>query len=159
MAETTTPDTGYRALRAVDPRRRSDSNRCIEVLQTSPLATWVRRHPAHHVNKTPPPGGMEGGGAVFTWECKERNPRCDYREPPCPSLPGQSGKRDSNPRHQPWQGCALPTELFPHSGVKDTNTPAHVQGTLPHAGSAQIYAKRAGKSSNRWGFPTRGITA
>ena len=24
-----------------------------------------------------------------------------------------SGKRDSNPRPQPWQGCALPTELFP----------------------------------------------
>ena len=33
-------------------RRRSDSNRCIEVLQTSPLTTWVRRRwarpsPAH----------------------------------------------------------------------------------------------------------------
>ena len=28
----------------------------------------------------------------------------------------QSGKRDSNPRPQPWQGCALPTELFPRSG-------------------------------------------
>ena len=27
-------------------RRRSDSNRCIEVLQTSPLTTWVRRHRA-----------------------------------------------------------------------------------------------------------------
>ena len=27
---------------------------------------------------------------------------------------GESGKRDSNPRPQPWQGCALPTELFPH---------------------------------------------
>ena len=27
----------------------------------------------------------------------------------------QSGKRDSNPRPQPWQGCALPTELFPRS--------------------------------------------
>jgi hypothetical protein len=26
-----------------------------------------------------------------------------------------SGKRGSNPRPQPWQGCALPTELFPHS--------------------------------------------
>ena len=26
----------------------------------------------------------------------------------------KSGKRDSNPRPQPWQGCALPTELFPH---------------------------------------------
>ena len=25
-----------------------------------------------------------------------------------------SGKRDSDPRPQPWQGCALPTELFPH---------------------------------------------
>ncbi len=29
-------------------------------------------------------------------------------------LAPQSGKRDSNPRPQPWQGCALPTELFPH---------------------------------------------
>ncbi len=27
----------------------------------------------------------------------------------------KSGKRDSNPRHQPWQGCALPTELFPRN--------------------------------------------
>ena len=26
-----------------------------------------------------------------------------------------SGKRDSNSRPQPWQGCALPTELFPQS--------------------------------------------
>ena len=26
-----------------------------------------------------------------------------------------SGKRDSNPRPQPWQGCALPTELFPQA--------------------------------------------
>ena len=24
-----------------------------------------------------------------------------------------AGKRDSDPRPQPWQGCALPTELFP----------------------------------------------
>ena len=27
----------------------------------------------------------------------------------------ESGKRGSNSRPQPWQGCALPTELFPHS--------------------------------------------
>jgi hypothetical protein len=27
----------------------------------------------------------------------------------------KSGKRDSNPRPQPWQGCALPTELFPRA--------------------------------------------
>ena len=25
-----------------------------------------------------------------------------------------SGKRGSNSRPQPWQGCALPAELFPH---------------------------------------------
>src|ERR1035437_9367829 len=29
-----------------------------------------------------------------------------------------SGKRDSNPRPQPWQGCALPTELFPQAVTK-----------------------------------------
>ena len=37
----------------------------------------------------------------------------------------KSGKRDSNSRPQPWQGCALPTELFPHlcmSGKRDSNS-------------------------------------
>ena len=29
-------------------------------------------------------------------------------------LKEKSGKRDSDPRPQPWQGCALPTELFSH---------------------------------------------
>ena len=29
-------------------------------------------------------------------------------------LVNSSEKRDSNPRPQPWQGCALPTELFSH---------------------------------------------
>ena len=28
-----------------------------------------------------------------------------------------SGRRGSNPRPQPWQGCALPTELLPHTTV------------------------------------------
>ena len=30
-----------------------------------------------------------------------------------------SGKRGSDPRPQPWQGCALPTELFPRWECKD----------------------------------------
>ena len=30
----------------------------------------------------------------------------------------KSGKRDSNSRPQPWQGCALPTELFPQSFLR-----------------------------------------
>lgn len=29
----------------------------------------------------------------------------------------RSGKRDSDPRPQPWQGCALPTELFPQYAI------------------------------------------
>ena len=29
-----------------------------------------------------------------------------------------SGKRDSDPRPQPWQGCALPTELLPPKTIK-----------------------------------------
>src|SRR6266496_5745065 len=32
-----------------------------------------------------------------------------------PRVAWESGKRDSNPRPQPWQGCALPTELFPQA--------------------------------------------
>ena len=32
----------------------------------------------------------------------------------CSPLEFWSGKGVSNSRPQPWQGCALPTELFPH---------------------------------------------
>jgi hypothetical protein len=96
------------------------------------LTTWVRRHrvpgPPGNLscrcgqgdyscperNKTPPPGGIGGGGATLKRKCIERNMRCDYRMFHCLDCSRQSGKRDSNPRHQPWQGCALPTELFPH---------------------------------------------
>src|ERR687898_2620963 len=39
----------------------------------------------------------------------------------------KSGKRDSNPRPQPWQGCALPTELFPRSGEDFSARPAAAQ--------------------------------
>src|SRR3989442_15883387 len=34
--------------------------------------------------------------------------------------PGESGKRDSNPRPQPWQGWALPTELLPRASANLT---------------------------------------
>ncbi len=55
-----------------------------------------------------------------------------------------SGKRDSNSRPQPWQGCALPTELFPQSirrtyvrfsEEEETRTPTS-QSTLPPQSSA-----------------------
>ena len=52
----------------------------------------------------------------------------------------KSGKRDSDPRPQPWQGCALPTELFPRFSKKireeeETRTPTS-QLTLPPQSSA-----------------------
>ena len=52
-----------------------------------------------------------------------------------------SGKRDSDPRPQPWQGCALPTELFPQlmknnvGEEEETRTPTS-QLTLPPQSSA-----------------------
>ena len=38
---------------------------------------------------------------------------------------GWSGRRGSNPRPQPWQGCALPTELLPR-GDHHTHGPSSV---------------------------------
>src|SRR4026209_922370 len=50
----------------------------------------------------------------------------------------QSGKRDSNPRPQPWQGCALPTELFPRIGQDSSARPAAAQRPIDAgSGSAE----------------------
>jgi hypothetical protein len=63
-----------------------------------------------------------GASAFFTAEgtsplCGSSDPAQTKREAALASLSyvKWSGKRDSNSRPQPWQGCALPTELFPHS--------------------------------------------
>ena len=40
-----------------------------------------------------------------------------------------SGKRVSNSRPQPWQGCALPTELFPHAPRIIPSPPARSRRT------------------------------
>src|SRR5436190_2612550 len=47
-----------------------------------------------------------------------------------PGLPSRiwSGKRVSNSRPQPWQGCALPTELFPR---KEANYIKRPSGQVP----------------------------
>ncbi len=43
-----------------------------------------------------------------------------------------SGKPGSNRRPQPWQGCALPTELFPRGIPKGSRTPVTaVKGRCP----------------------------
>ena len=54
-------------------------------------------------------------------------------------LKEKSGKRDSDPRPQPWRGCALPTELFPQGKIngeeEETRTPT-TQLSLPPQSSA-----------------------
>ena len=63
-------------------------------------------------------------------------------------LKEKSGKRDSDPRPRPWQGRALPTELFPQNSFfnkkyieyliceeEETRTPTS-QLTLPPQSSA-----------------------
>ncbi len=53
--------------------------------------------------------------SLTTWVRRQTKIPSDGRD----GLLGLSGKRDSNPRHQPWQGCALPTELLPR--ITSTN--------------------------------------
>src|SRR5262245_62142131 len=81
-------------------RRRSELNRCMEVLQTSALplgyaAEGGTRHPIP----------IEKGAVIIGAACGlEQAASMDvgFRRF------GWSGKRDSNPRLQPWQGCTLP---------------------------------------------------
>ena len=62
--------------------------------------------PLHDHSATPPRGGRTPG----------RHAPQTKRESQVSGSPSKfwSGKGVSNSRPQPWQGCALPTELFPH---------------------------------------------
>ena len=46
-------------------------------------------------------------------ELYDHTAKCEKKPRLVPRLYVWSGKRDSNSRPQPWQGCALPAELFP----------------------------------------------
>ena len=110
-------------------RRRSDSNRCIEVLQTSPLTTWVRRPEkmpeGGRLDRDAARGGCPSRIRTSVNGSKVRCPTTGRRGTGraaggMPSGPtGRfgndewSGRRGSNPRPQPWQGCALPTAPLP----------------------------------------------
>src|SRR5687768_12358153 len=45
-----------------------------------------------------------------------------------------SGKGVSNSRPQPWQGCALPTELFPRDACAEPVGPTQAQIIASHPG-------------------------
>ena len=64
-------------------------------------------------------------------------------------LKEKSGKRDSDPRPQPWQGCALPTELFPQKEgeEEETRTPT-TQLSLPPQSSASTNSATSPTLSN-----------
>ena len=49
---------------------------------------------------------------------------CEKKKTPTRGGAWWSGQRDSNPRSQPWQGCALPTKLCPQrtSAVRSGNS-------------------------------------
>ncbi len=121
-------DNNHARRRGGHLRRRTDSNCRIKVLQTSPLPLgygagttkneegkrkkWSgrsgdRRTQTTHFFVLPSHIFLlKSGPSRHTW----RDRRAALNAP-C----ALSGKRDSNPRHQPWQGCALPTELFPQN--------------------------------------------
>src|SRR5256885_9575137 len=63
-----------------------------------------------------------------------------------------SGKRVSNSRPQPWQGCALPTELFPQKILNYSKRAHRAQvvtasgdwpGALPPTGALAAAARKA----------------
>jgi hypothetical protein len=79
-------------------RRESESNR-----------RRLLCRPLHDHSAIPP--GMTAGASLLRRPGKRKGRAAILNR----ALPGAiwSGKRVSNSRPQPWQGCALPTELFP----------------------------------------------
>ena len=73
-------------------------------------ARLAARAPETRASTIPPPG-HEKRDSIFKSRY-ERKTRLDAFVT-LSSFHSASGKRDSNSRPQPWQGCALPTELFP----------------------------------------------
>ncbi len=71
-----------------------------------------------------------------------------------------SGKRDSNSRPQPWQGCALPTELFPRRAPAPKkprrNCRAKPAGVKKNSGALAPAGSLSGSRASRLGEPTRG---
>ena len=68
--------------------------------------------------RNPPPLCGDPSGVRFRWRVNQ--PACSQikRDNLSAVSLALSGKRGSDPRPQPWQGCALPTELFPQVGLQ-----------------------------------------
>ena len=93
----------------------------ITVLQTVALATWLCRLRSGEVcsldaivSTGPDRAGNEKRGGP---DRAKKN----GEDPVDPPRPIWSGQRDSNSRHLPWQGSALPTELCPLERSRTNN--------------------------------------
>ena len=115
-------------------RRRPDSNRCIKVLQTSPLPLGYVAEVLPDLiaaeKKSPATWWDWGRRGHFIEEVKIQRRLVRLPRAPCPE--GQSGKRDSNPRLRPWQGRTLPLSY-------SRSAPAC-------AGGEETYQRRSGPS-------------
>ncbi len=104
-------------------RRRPESNRRTRLCR-----------PLHNHFATPP-GAQHRIVAIHE---EPRICRADKQKGKQGFPSGLSGKRGSNSRPQPWQGCALPTELFPRNRLcrrAITSTRPHISNWSGKRGS------------------------
>ena len=89
--------------------------------------------------------------SLFVYPRRDLNPyirRYRILSPACLPIPppgrAESEKRDSNPRPQPWQGCALPAELFSQFIVRMKGLePPRLTAPDPKSGVATNYTTSA----------------
>ncbi len=121
---------GPRAIGCADPSASPTMDRCLSRIllfynKINKMIIQMRPgHPGTRAGR-----GRARAGAAINTACRARSaaegrrrPESNRRTRICSPLRDHSattpegtwsGKRGSNSRPQPWQGCALPTELFP----------------------------------------------
>ena len=84
------------------------------------------------------------GDKGFAGLCLTTWPRRRICEgPDLPALGNSwSGLRGSNPRPQPWQGCALPTALSPRAGINIREPPTQCKNFFDFFGNTFVCAGR-----------------
>ena len=132
---------------ALNWRLESESNR--RTRSCSPLHNHSAIQPTEPATRGPyrKPGP---GGA----DC------CHHGQPGFANLQW-SGKRDSNSRPRPWQGRALPTELFPLCRFlllpTAANSAAIVMGLLPASQVVVRVSVTDGEAAARWAVSAAGL--
>ena len=100
----------------VEPARPFSGKRRILSPQCLPISPSGRRLRNAHLRRSVTRAARTRNAPVESDEGNASRHVTITKKKRKPKLPLHiwSGKRVSNSRPQPWQGCALPTELFPH---------------------------------------------